>query len=81
MTHRSWSPEQDLAALLDALTDELLAASDHELRASLADSGEDPDEAAGFMRRLLAAAETKAVGTPAPGLPPNPLPITVVRVQ
>jgi hypothetical protein len=34
-----WEPEQDLAILLDALTDELLATSDREVAAWLRDVG------------------------------------------
>jgi hypothetical protein len=77
----AWSPAQDLAALLDTLTDELLAAPDHEMWVSLRAAGEDPKEAANFMRRLLADAETRAVVPPVTGLAAYPRRMTVSRMQ
>ena len=49
-----WNPEHDLAALLDALTEELLTAVDHEVAPYLSETGDGEAEA---MRRLVAAAD------------------------
>jgi hypothetical protein len=57
MSRTEWSPEGDLAALLDALTDEVLAAPDRDVWLAVRDVGEDPADAVREMRRLLASAE------------------------
>ncbi len=81
MSGGHWSPEQDLAALLDAMSEELLAAPDREVRAALREAGEDPDEAARFMRRLLADADTRAVVPPAADLAARARRVMVARMQ
>lgn len=50
-----WNPEHDLAALLDALTAELLTAADHEVTPYLREPGD--DDGAQLVRRLIAAAD------------------------
>jgi hypothetical protein len=54
MTHGRWNPERDLTALLDALTDEVLATPESAFFESLHDIGEDPDEPIAEMRGLVA---------------------------
>jgi hypothetical protein len=65
-----WDAEQDLAALLDALTAELLATPEHEIAAWLRDAGEPVEDSAQPMRRLVAAADATRV-------PPH---VSIVRV-
>jgi hypothetical protein len=60
----NWDPQQDLRVLLDALTQELLGAFDHEV---LALAGEASD-AAEAVRRLLATAEAGCAAPPVPNL-------------
>jgi predicted DNA-binding ribbon-helix-helix protein len=57
MTHGRWNPEQDLTALLDALTDEVLATPESAFFESLHDIGEDRDETIAEMRGLVAESE------------------------
>jgi hypothetical protein len=59
-----WHPEQDLTALLDGLSEELLAARDHDLATWVREAGEPVEDIAEPMRRLLAAAD-------AGGIPPH----------
>ena len=59
-----WLPSQDLTALLDALTEELLASPDHEVPAELHDGADERGEAAGLVRRLIAAADAEAAPLP-----------------
>ncbi len=64
MTERAitdWNAEQDLAALLDALTAELLATPEHELAAWLRETGEPVEATAEPMRRLVAAVDAHCV--------------------
>jgi hypothetical protein len=56
-----WNAEQDLAALLDALTAELLATPKHDIAAWLREAGEPVEVAAQRMRRLVAAADSQCV--------------------
>jgi hypothetical protein len=58
----AWSPDQDLEALLDALTEELLAAPGPELAASLGAAGAARASTIDTMRRAIAAAEASANG-------------------
>jgi hypothetical protein len=58
MTHGRWNPEQDLIALLDALTEEVLATPESAFFESLRDIGEDPDEPIAEMRGLVAESGT-----------------------
>jgi hypothetical protein len=59
-----WNPEHELAALLDGLTEELLATADHEISPYLSETGDDAVEA---MRRLVAAADADFVVLPVSG--------------
>jgi hypothetical protein len=64
MTERTvtdWNAEQDLAALLDALTAELLATPEHDLAALLRETGASAKAAAETMRRLVAAVDAHCV--------------------
>jgi hypothetical protein len=63
-----WRPEQELDVLLDALTAELLAASDVDLAEWSRAAGRPPQVAAREMRRRVAAADADP-GVPA--LPPS----------
>ncbi len=56
-----WNAEQDLAALLDALTAELLAARDHDIATWLRDAGDPAEAAAQSIRRLVAAADSHGI--------------------
>jgi hypothetical protein len=57
MTRGNWNPECDLAALADALTEELLEMPDRDVVGSLHGTGEDAQHAVTAMRRLIAAAD------------------------
>ena len=52
-----WLPEQDLEALLDALTVELLASSDEGVSTYIPRDADERRDEAGRVRRLIAAAE------------------------
>jgi hypothetical protein len=56
-----WDAQQDLAALLDGLEAELLAAPEHEIAARLREGGEAAEDTAQSMRRLVAAADAQCV--------------------
>ena len=56
-----WNAEQDLAALLDALSAELLGARECDVAAWLRGAGEPVDGAAEPMRRLVAAADAHRI--------------------
>ena len=76
MTERistDWLPEQDLDALLDALTSELLAASEHEISAYVHHDADERQDEIESVRRMIAAADAEAALLPvslfkAPGL-------------
>lgn len=57
---KDWTLEQDLAALLDALTAELLAAPDSEVESWLRESGPKGRAAVEAVRRLATAAASDA---------------------
>ncbi len=61
----AWSPEHELTTLLDRLTDELAGAYDHEIAACLRDAGEDLEDAAQPIRRIVAAADAHGTVPPA----------------
>lgn len=68
MTERTatdWLPARDLEALLDALTDELLAAADHEVSSYVPGSAEERRDEAETVRRLIAAADAELAVPPA----------------
>jgi hypothetical protein len=56
-----WNPEADLAALLDALTEDLLAASTRDIDALARVTGVPPDRVAHQARRLIALAESDLI--------------------
>ncbi len=60
----NWDPEQELAALLDGLTEELLGAFDHEIIRSLNESDDERQDKVDAVRRLVARADGDL------GLPP-----------
>ncbi len=67
MTRRAmkdWNPERELAALLNALAAELVAAPDYEVRALLGETGARGRGAIKTMRRLLAAADADVAVSP-----------------
>jgi hypothetical protein len=53
-----WNPEHDLDVLLDAFTQDLLAASDRDVAMLVRQTGVPMDAVVQDMRRLVAAAET-----------------------
>jgi len=64
MTERvmnDWNAEQDLAALLDALTAELLATPEPDVAALLREAGKPAEATAESMRRLVAAVDAHCV--------------------
>jgi hypothetical protein len=60
-----WNPEADLAALLDALTEDLLAASARDVDALARVTGIPPDTVARDVRRLIASAASDLIVPPA----------------
>jgi hypothetical protein len=52
-----WDPEQDLAVLLDGLTQELLGAPGYEFAPYTPETGDTSHDEADAMRRLIAAAD------------------------
>jgi hypothetical protein len=61
-----WNAEQDLEALLDGLTAELLAVPDHDLAAWLRETGKPLEATAQPMRRLVAAVDAHCVAPHVP---------------
>ena len=64
MTERGmtdWNAERDLAALLDALTAELLATPELDVAALLRETGKPVEATAEAMRRLVAAVDAHCV--------------------
>jgi hypothetical protein len=66
MTRADWNPERELAALLDALSEELLAAPDRDVVGSLHGTGEDAQHAIATVRRLIAASDQDPTRPPVP---------------
>ncbi len=69
----SWDPEKDLTRLLDELTDELMAAPDHEVMPYSEEINGAHHDQADAVRRVIAAADGEFVVLPvssfiAPGL-------------
>ena len=60
-TVTDWDAEQDLAALLDGLTAELLAVPEGDIAAWLRAAGEPVHDTAQPMRRLVAAADANRI--------------------
>ena len=60
-TVTDWDAEQDLAALLDGLTAELLAVPEGDIAALLREAGEPVEASAQSMRRLVAAADAHRI--------------------
>lgn len=54
----NWNPEQELAALLDGLAEELLGAFDHEVSGYPDEPADQRQDKADAVRRIVAAAET-----------------------
>ena len=70
----NWNPEQELAALLDSLTEELHRAFDHEISRYRGEPADQRQDKADAVRRIVAAAEAASGVLPvspyiAPGLP------------
>lgn len=64
MTQRAttdWDAEQDLAALLDDLTAELLAMPAYDIATWLREAGEAAEDTAEPVRRLVAAADAQPI--------------------
>jgi len=64
MTERAmtdWNAQQDLTALLDALTAELLATPEHDVAACMRETGKPVEATAEAMRRLVAAVDAHCV--------------------
>jgi hypothetical protein len=62
-----WHPDEELSVLLDALTEEILSMSDHDMAVGMRDQRESVKEAAQEMRRSVAAAECGLNSPPALG--------------
>jgi hypothetical protein len=77
----NWSPEHDLATLLDALMQEVLGASDRDVTMLVREAGVAPEMIARDMRRLMAAAEAGLVAPLAAGFATPGLRAFVVRNQ
>jgi hypothetical protein len=60
-TMTDWNAEQDLAALLDGLTAELLATPERDIAVWLHEAGETAAHTAQPMRRLVAAADAHRI--------------------
>jgi hypothetical protein len=60
-----WDPAADLAALLDALTEDVLAASARDVDALARVTGIPPETVAREVRRLIAVAESDLIVPPA----------------
>lgn len=60
-----WHPEQELAALLDALTEEILTMPDRDIAVWPRYQAQEAKDAAQEMRRLVAAAESCPIAPPA----------------
>jgi hypothetical protein len=56
-TSTDWNPEQDLTALLDALTQELLTASERDIAAWRNEMGKQAGDMVQQVRRLIVAAD------------------------
>jgi hypothetical protein len=76
-----WNPEADLAALLDALTDDLLAAPARDVDALTAETGMPRDTVVREMRRLIAVAESDLIVPPAAEFSPPGLRAYIARNQ
>jgi len=63
-TMTGWHPEQELAVLLDALTEEILTTPDRDIVAWPRDQIEEASDAAEEIRRLVAAAESGLMAPP-----------------
>ena len=61
---KDWTPEQDLAALLDALAIELLAAPGDEVSACLYETGAKGRSAIEAVRRLVSVADADLDASP-----------------
>jgi hypothetical protein len=76
-----WNPEADLAALLDALTEDVLAASARDVDTLARLTGVPPDTVAREMRRLIAVAESDLIMPPAAGFSTPSLLAYIARNQ
>jgi hypothetical protein len=76
-----WNPVYDLTMLLDALVQEVLAASDHDVTMLVRETGAEPEMIARDMRRLVSAAEADLAVPPAAGFTTAGLRAFVVRNQ
>jgi hypothetical protein len=76
-----WNAEQDLAALLDGLSAELLATPEHEIAALLRETGEPVEASAQSMRRLVAAADAHRIAPHVSSAPAAGLRAAMARSQ
>jgi hypothetical protein len=76
-----WNPEADLATLLDALTDDLLAASARDVDSMARVTGVPPSTVAREVRRLIAVAEADLIVPPAAEFSTPGLRAYIVRNQ
>jgi hypothetical protein len=76
-----WYAEQELAALLDGLTAELLATPDYDIATWLRDAGELPEITARPMRRLVSAADAQCVVPQVPSAVVGGVPVAILRNQ
>jgi hypothetical protein len=80
-TLRDWSPEQELAALLGALSAEVLAASDDEVRACLHAAGAKGRNSIETVRRLASAADVDSDAASVSNFVVAGLPVHLTRSQ
>jgi hypothetical protein len=84
MTKKSkkhWHWEQDLAALTDALANELLAAPDDEVSACLQEVGPKARNAVEAVRRLISASDADSEATPVSNFVVAGWPVYLTRSQ
>jgi hypothetical protein len=78
---KNWHWEQDLAALTDALANELLAAPDHEVSARLHEVGPKARNAVEAVRRLISVADIDSDAPPAANYLVAGWPVHLTRSQ
>jgi hypothetical protein len=78
---KNWHWEQDLAALTDALANELLAAPDDEVAACLHEVGPKARNAVEAVRRLISAADADSDAAPVSNFVAAGWPVHLTRSQ
>lgn len=81
MSKKNWHWEQDLAALTDALANELLAAPDDEVAACLHEGGYKARNSVEAVRRLISAADADSDAAPVSNFVVAGWPVHLTRSQ